>query len=177
MRKLFLLSLLPILVLLTSCQAIPSVNTPENTPINTAILSRIQQSDMWQVELLAAELADSLTTTQAALQYGGGVIETTNEVTPGIGNTFLLLELRIEKIGTGRASFSWSDAHIRDSGGNAHYRHPNDTFLANLGIPQLKGTDIVLGKESGYVCFEIPKTANGLQFIADDGKIVIEVQV
>jgi len=49
-------------------------------------------------------------------------------------------------------------------------------FLANLNIPRLKGTDIVFGKESGYVCFEIAKAAEGLQFIADGGNIKIEVR-
>ena len=131
---------------------------------------------MWQVGLLGAELADSLTVTMATVQYSGEVLETTSEAKPGNGNTFLLLELTIEKIGTGRASFSWADAHIQDSGGNVYYRHPNDTFLSNLNIPRLKGTDIVFGKESGYVCFEIPSAAKGLRFIADDGNINIGVQ-
>jgi len=65
---------------------------------------------------------------------------------------FLLLELSIEKTGTGRVSFSWSDAHITNKDGNIYYRHPNDTFLANLNIPRIRGSDIVFGTEFGYVC-------------------------
>jgi len=173
MKKRLPLLLISLLVLLASCQA-PSAGNPSTNTAQSAF--RSQQSDMWKVEWLNAELSESLTTTQAALQYDGGVIETTSEVQPGNGNTFLLMELVIEKIGTGRAAFSWNDAHIKDSNGNVYYRHPNDTFLANLGIPRLKGTDIVLGNESGYVCFEIPQAATGLQFIADDGSITIEVK-
>ena len=56
-------------------------------------------------------------------------------------------------------------------------RHPNDTFLANLDIPRIRGTDIVLGLEYGFVCFEIPKGAEGLRFVADEGNIFIKVNV
>ena len=143
----------------------------------TSVSSSVVESDMWRVELLSAELADSLTATQAAVQYNGDVLETQSQVEPDSGNTFLLLHLTIEKIGTGKSSFSWTDAYIEDSDGNAYYRHPNDTFLTNLNIPRLKGTDIVFGSESGYACFEIPKTADRLQFVADGGAIVIEVQI
>jgi len=111
----------------------------------------------------------------AAVQYGGGILETTSEVIPESGFVFLLLELTIEKTGTGRASFSWSDAHILDKEGNIYYRHPNDTFLANLNIPRIRGTDIVFGTEYGYVCFEILINAEGLKLVADEGSIVIEV--
>jgi len=132
---------------------------------------------MWRVELLSAETTERLTTTKAALQYGGGIQETTNEIFPESDHEFLLLGLNIEKIGTGRASFSWNDAHIIDADGNVFYRHRNDTFLTHLNIPRLRGTDMVFGKEYGYVCFEIPKGVEGLRFIADEGKIMIEIAV
>ena len=158
-------SLILTCLIISSCQ-----NDDSNTPSSSTATSA-----MWRVELHSAELADSLTATLAAVQYGGDILETTSEFTPATGNTFLLLELTVEKTGTGKASFSWGDARIRDSSGNEYYRHPNDTFLANLNIPRLKGTDIVFGNEYGYVCFEIPKDAAGLQFIADEGNIIIEV--
>ena len=89
---------------------------------------------------------------------------------------FLLLELDIEKVGIGRAFLSWSDAHVLDAEGNVYYRHPNDTFLANLNIPRIRGTDIVLGLEYGFVCFEIPKGSEGLRFVADEGNIHIRIK-
>jgi len=136
----------------------------------------IGESEMWRVELLSADMTDSLITTRAALQYGGGVLETTNEVLPASGHYFLLMGLIVEKIGVGRAAFSWNDAHIIDSEGNVFYRHPNDTFLTHLNIPRLRGTDMVFGSEYGYVCFEIPHGAEGLQFVADEGRIVLDVE-
>jgi len=133
------------------------------------------ESAMWWVEILSAELTYSLVTTRAALQYGGGVLETTNEITPSSGYQFLLLGLIIEKTGIGRAAFSWNDARIVDSEGNEFFRHPNDTFLTHLNIPRFRGVDMVFGNEYGYVCFEIPIGAQSLTFVADEGNIVIEI--
>ncbi|MCL2391235.1 MAG: hypothetical protein FWC66_01340 [Oscillospiraceae bacterium] len=133
----------------------------------------VGMSEMWSVEVLSAEQTESLTTTMAALQYGGGILETTNEVLPQSGYRFLLIGLIVEKTGTGRASFSWNDAHIIDNKGNVFFRHPNDTFLTHLNIPRFRGVDMVFGSEYGYVCFEIPIDSEGLKFIADNGSIVI----
>ena len=160
----------------TDAQTLPPIPSPAFTDSSSSDATlAAAQSDMWRVELLSAETAESLTATIAAVQYGGDVLETTNEIKPGIGYLFLLLELTIEKIGTGRASFSWSEAHIVDRDGNVYYRHPNDTFLSGLNIPRIRGTDIVFGYEYGYVCFEIPKSAEELKFIADNGDIVIDL--
>jgi len=161
MKKLLLLLLLVFLA--SSCG---------NTTAST-----VSQSDMWRVELHSAETAATLTATQAAIQYGGGVLETTSEVTPDIGNVFLLLELTIEKTGTGRGAFMWSGAFVTDKDGGIYHRHPNDTFLANLGIPRIRGTDIVFGEEYGYVCFEIPVGVGGLRFVADGGNIEIRLDL
>ena len=162
-------------LLLSFCLILSSCQGEQETVANTDAPDTTQ-SGMWRVSLLSSEFADSLTATLAAIQYGGDILETTQEVTPSGGNTFLLLELEVEKVGTGRAAFSWGDAHIEDEGGNAYFRHPNDTFLSNLNIPRLRGTEIVLGLEYGYACFEVPKGASGLRFIADEGQITIEIK-
>ena len=183
-----LLLFLIIVVLTASCQSpVAGVSAEGGEPAGNALglspfipdadLVRTGESEMWRVKLLSAEVTSSLTTTRAALQYGGGVLVTTNEVLPERGYSFLLMGLTIEKTGIGRASFSWSDAHVADSGGNVFFRHPNDTFLTHLNIPRLRGTDMVFGHEYGYVCFEIPIGATGLRFIADEGNIVIDIAV
>lgn len=168
MKKLCCTAAALLLLLLAACGT-PEKPTQAEKPVQAG------RSDMWRVELLEAKLADSLTAVLSAVQYVGGVLTTENEINPGEGNTFLLMQMAVEKIGTGKAAFSWADAHIVDGGGNAYPRHPNDTFLANLGVPRLKSADIVLGKESGWVCFEIPKEAQGLRFVADEGQIILEV--
>ena len=174
MKKLhYFVILLPMLLILVSCNSSP----PDDANVSEQPLmsADVTLSDMWKVELISAEVSESLLASIAAVQYGGGVVTTENLVEPAGGHVFLLLELNIEKIGTGRAAFSWGDAHITDAGGNVYYRHPNDTFLANLNIPRIRGTDIVLGTEYGFVCFEIPVGADGLRFIADEGRISIQI--
>jgi len=133
------------------------------------------ESDLWRVELHDAEKTDSLTATLAAIQYTGDLIETESLLKPKSGYVFLLLHLTIEKSGTGKTAFSWNDAHIEDSSGSVFYRMENDTFLSNLNIPRIKGTDIVLGIETGYICFEISEGSSGLRFVSDDGNIVIDI--
>jgi len=187
------------LIMITACNGaqsddLPAANdvseaasVPEESEESAAPTSRdaepimeqmtVAQSEMWRVELVTAELTDSLLTTRVALQYGGGVLETTNEVMPSSGYNFLIVGLIIEKTGVGRAAFSWNDAHITDSDGNVFFRHPNDTFLTHLNIPRLRGTDMVFGEEYGYVCFEIPFGSAGLRFVADEGNIVLDLGV
>jgi hypothetical protein len=148
--------------LLSACAA-PS---PSPSPLLGA-------SGLWSVEIKSSETAPSLTLTTAALQYNGGLLSTELDVTPAPGRVFLLLNLTVEKTGEGRASFSWQDAHVEDSAGNVYYRHANDTFLTSLNIPRIRSVDIVLGRESGFACFEVAEGAEGLRFLADGGAIVI----
>ena len=181
MKKNYLLLPVIFTLILAGCQGAPSYDAEadERSAYRTDGAAQITaaQSDMWRVELHSAETAQSLSATIAAVQYGGGVLETKSEVVAGRGNVFLLLGLTIEKIGEGRGSFSWNDAHVTDSDGNMYHRHPNDTFLAHLSIPRMRGTDIVFGNETGYVCFEIPIGAEGLSFVADEGSIIIDVPI
>ena len=169
MRRRIIILFTLLAIAMSSCTQATEQNNSTNT-VQT-------ESDMWSVEILSSETTESLTTTIAAIQYNGDLQETENQIYPQSGNEFLLLNLTIEKIGTGKAAFSWSDAHIEDNNGNLFYRMENDTFLANLNIPRLKGTDIVLGTETGFVCFEIPKGSSGLSFVSDEGNIIIELGI
>jgi len=177
MIKVMMLLLLSILFLSASCGNSATEDSTEDAVVTANATATGSKSTMWQVELISVEVSDSLLTSIAAVQYSGETITTENLVEPAQGNVFLLLELSIEKTGSGRASFTWRDARITDAGGGEYFRHPNDTFLAHLNIPRLKGTDIVFGLEYGFACFEIPASATGLRFVADDGNIVIELDI
>jgi len=162
MKKIFLLMIISLLLLSSCSQGSPQA-------------SGASESDMWRVDLISAERFDNLTAVMEAVQYDGDLSRTEQDIEPKDGYVFLLLNLSIEKIGTGKASFSWSDAHIEDKNGNSFYRLENDTFISNLKLPRLKGTDIVLGTETGFVCFEIPKDSGGLRFVSDEGNIIIKI--
>jgi len=166
MKRIILL-VLSITILLVSC-------AQETQDADNVV---VKQSDMWRVEFIEAEIAESLTASIAALTYSGDLQETEAQIVPGSGNVFLLLHLTIEKIGTGKAVFSWDDAYVEDNKGNVFFRMENDTFLQNLNIPRMKRTDIVFGSDTGYVCFEIPMESSGLRFVADNGNIIIAVAI
>jgi hypothetical protein len=150
------------------------INTQNNPVIENT-------SKLWNVEIKQAKAATSLSAYKSSLQYGGTVIEIPFEQLPKDGYLFLLLNMTVEKIDSGKSTFSWKGAYIIDSDGNKYARHENDTFLDALKFKRLKATDIVLGLNEGYVCYEIPiKTAkNNLWFIyeSDDDYIKIKLNI
>lgn len=112
----------------------------------------------WTIMLEKWEIADDLKGTESALQYNGDITEIQINESPSDGNTFLLVELTIEKQKSGASSFVWKDLFVLDEQGKTYFRHPNDTFLENYNFPRIKSTDLTIGKNKGFICFEIPKS-------------------
>lgn len=149
-RWLFSLSLL-LLVSIVACSA-----SPQKTETNV----QPQKSDFsWTIVLNKWEVADNLSNTKSAVQYNGDVTQIQYSEKPSEGNTFLLLELTIEKQKPGSSSIKWDHLYVKDSNGIKYFRHPNDTFLENYNFPRIKSVDLTFGKNDGFICFEIPKTA------------------
>jgi hypothetical protein len=163
-----------VLVIVILCLAVIGCSNVSNPVIENT-------SEFWSVEIVKAEVALGLSGNQSQLQYGGTIIEIPLEQLPKDGCLFLILEMTVEKTGTGRSTFSWKDTYITDADGNKYTRHENDTFLNALGFTRLKATDIAFGFSEGYVCYEIPiEAARGnLWFIheSDDGYIKIEINI
>lgn len=165
MKKLtIIISLSLILLLITAC----SKNTTSN-----------QDDFFWQISLINSEETKNLSATQTFQLYGGALEDIEYKISSTSGYKFLLLELTIVKNGVGGNAFSWSDVYVEDKDGNKYKRLENDVFLEDYNIPRLKATDLTLGKNNGYVCFEIPENINlsTLKLIHDssDGKNIIEI--
>ena len=64
------------------------------------------------------EIANDLKGTESALQYNGDITEIQINESPSDGNTFLLVELTIEKQKSGASSFVWKDLFVLDEEGN-----------------------------------------------------------
>ena len=90
------------------------------------------------------------------MQYNGVATNIQYEEKPSAGHTFLLMRLTIEKQSAGPSTFRWDDLFVVDSAGNKTYRLPNDTFLVNYNLLRIKSTDLVIGRNEGYLCFEVP---------------------
>ena len=115
-------------------------------------------SHVWQISVETSEITSSISSTQAVVAYGGDVSQVSHSDQPSEGNVYLLVLLNIDKAQAGKDKFLWSDLSVVDADGTAYSRMANDTFLETHGLPRVKATDLSIGNNHGYVCFEIPAT-------------------
>ena len=122
--------------------------------------SAADSSLVWQLSVEESEITDSISSTQAVVAYGGDVSQVSHSDQPSDGNVYLLLLLNIDKSQPGKDKFLWSDLTVVDADGNSYSRMANDTFLETHGLPRIKATDLSIGNNHGYVCFEVPATVD-----------------
>jgi len=144
------------IVIISVIASLPLFGSCSSIDISQAVTATAAQAGPWSVAVLSYETDETLSGTQNALQYNGKNVSTQIQETPGEGNVFLLVELKIEKVQTGASAFSWNKLYISDSAGNQYQRCANDSFLENYGYERIKSTDLVLGTNEGYICVEIP---------------------
>lgn len=126
----------------------------------TAAAPTADSSLVWQISVEASEITDSISSTQAVVAYGGDVSQVSHSDQPSEGNVYLLVLLNIDKAQAGKDKFLWSDLSVVDTDGNAYTRMANDTFLETHGLPRVKATDLSIGNNHGYICFEVPATVD-----------------
>ena len=118
--------------------------------------SAADASLVWQVSVEASEITESISSTQAVVAYGGDVSQVSHSDQPSEGNVYLLVLLNIDKVQAGKDKFLWSNLSVVDADGNTYTRMANDTFLETHGLPRVKATDLSIGNNHGYICFEVP---------------------
>lgn len=140
-----------------------------------------QSKYLWQLTLESAEISGNLANTQTFLLYGGSTEDVQYAKTAPEGYTFLLLELSVNKNGVGGRPFSWSDVYLEDGSGTRYRRHENDVFLEDYDLPRLKSTDLTIGNNRGFICFEIPANTSlsNLKLVheAEEGQNVLPVTI
>ena len=178
--------IIPLLIVLTLClsacspgsrQQTDEVLYAENGAPHAIGQQQEQQVGAWQLAVLNVEIAGSLKGSQDSVQYSGDTLSTGIQETPGEGNVFVLIELNADKIETGTSKFVWDHVYVADTEGNRFGRMANDSFLDNYGFERMKATDLTLGNNQGYICFEIPaqavQSALTLHYEADEGTATI----
>ena len=115
---------------------------------------------VWQISVETSEITSSISSTEAVVTYGGDVNQVSHSDDPSEGNVYLLLLLNIDKTQAGKDKFLWSDLSVVDADGNTYARMANDTFLETHGLPRVKATDLSIGNNHGYICFEVPATVD-----------------
>lgn len=126
----------------------------------TAAAPAADSSLVWQISVEASEITGSISSTQAVVAYGGDVSQVSHSDQPSEGNVYLLVLLNIDKAQAGKDKFLWSDLSVVDADGKAYTRMANDTFLETHGLPRVKATDLSIGNNHGYICFEVPATVD-----------------
>lgn len=141
--------------------------------------SGTQEIDGWAVSVTRCEIAEDLSTSQSAVQYDGESVSYDVSEKPQGGNVFVLIEMVIEKEGTGASNFLWDNAYVEDAQGTRYSRHANDTFLRSFNLPRIKSTDLVLGKNEGFVCYELPSDAakGDLYFVYETDGESVKMQI
>jgi hypothetical protein len=136
-----------------------------------------QSGYIWTITVDRWEISDALNATQSVMQYNGVATNIQYEEKPADGHTFLLMRLTIEKQSAGPSTFQWDQLYVVDGAGHQTQRHPNDTFLANYNLLRIKSTDLVIGRNEGYLCFEIPLSASydDLILTYESGEGILEI--
>ena len=122
-----------------------------------------QNTNTWQVTVNDFQVVDKLETTEIVTQYDGTKTEVLHQQDPTPGNSFLILNVLIEKINAEAVSFQWNNLVVLDSNSNEYHRCENDTFLELHNFtPRITGLDVLFGKNQGWLCYEVPTTiSNG----------------
>lgn len=156
-----------VLTLATGCA--PQAAQPAAKPTEAAAASQV-----WRVTVNESMITDSMTSTKAFVEYDGNQNQVRFDDEPRDGYQYLLLLLDIEKTRPGKEKFVWGGLSVVDATGAAYARLENDTFLELHGLARIKATDLSIGNNHGYVCFEIPKAADAsrltLVYSAQDGE-------
>ena len=152
--KLFLIALMAsLLPLFAGCATKPG------TPVPTA-MPEADASLIWSITVDESELTSNISSTKAFVEYGGEVNEVSFSDQPSEGNVYLLVRLSIDKHNPGKEKFLWSELSVVDANNTAYSRHDNDTFLELHGLPRIKATDLSIGNNHGYICFELPASVD-----------------
>ena len=174
MKRFIFIGMMLTLLLCSCTNSSMSVSERQNDMIQD-----LNNNGMWELALIHAECTENLSSTTAVVQYNGEVFNRENNDAPQAGSIFLIMEFSIEKTGAGNSTFTWNNAYVETANGNKYYRHSNDTFLENYNLPRLKSTDLKIGGNLGFVCYEIPTEImnDTLYFVYDGDEGQIRLQI
>lgn len=116
----------------------------------------------WQITLLETGRSASLNTVSVSMGYSS--VETAElSETADDGYEFLLLKLSLTKEDSTEV-IDWKRLTVTDSAGNA-YTRTDDDFITDYGMSRLPGTVLNFGSYEGWICFLVPKEAEGLTLV------------
>ncbi|MCD8073817.1 MAG: aryl-sulfate sulfotransferase [Lachnospiraceae bacterium] len=128
----------------------------------------------WQICLEDSVRTVSLNTVSVSLGYSS--VETTDlEQSAAEGYEYCLLKLSFVKVDSTEA-IAWDNVALTDGEGNC-YSRIDDSFISDYDMSRLPGTDLNFGSYEGWICFEIPETAENLTLICSFEEEELSIQV
>ncbi|MCD8337317.1 MAG: aryl-sulfate sulfotransferase [Lachnospiraceae bacterium] len=143
--------------------SVMSVRTPGNVILAAdETESAVYEVAGWQICLEDSVRTASLSTVSVSLGYSS--VETTDlEQSAAEGYEYCLLKLSFVKVDSTEV-IAWDNVVLTDGDGNS-YSRIDDSFISDYDMSRLPGTDLNFGSYEGWICFEIPETAENLTLI------------
>jgi len=76
------------------------------------------------------------------------------------GKAFCLIKLKLKKSNSNE-TLKWDKLMLIDADGS-EYERMEDSFISDLGMNRLPGTDLNFGENEGWICYEVDENAVGL---------------
>jgi len=136
--------------------------------------SAVYEAAGWQISLEDSVRTSSLNTVSVSLGYSS--VETTDlEQSAAEGYEYCLLKLSFVKVDSTEV-IAWDNVVLTDGDGN-RYSRIDDSFISDYDMSRLPGTDLNFGSYEGWICFEIPETAENLTWICSFEEEELAIQV
>lgn len=113
----------------------------------------------WNIIIEDVLMEDSLENVDVVLGYTDA---TTNKFVKeaASGHEYVLLKMNISKHDS-KENLSWDKFTLTDNRGNV-YKRIDDTFIKDLGMVRMSGTDLNFGTNEGWIAFEVKEDTENL---------------
>lgn len=91
------------------------------------------------------------------------------------GKMFCMIKLNIEKEDS-TENVEWDKVKLVDNNGN-EYERIDDSFISDLGMKRLPGTDLNFGSNDGWICYEVNDDAKTLTLTCAFKSETLEIKV
>ncbi len=144
----------------TEADSDANADTDETDDVNEDIFEPVEvTAGGWEVIIENTMRDDSLENVNVVLGYTDA---TTSEFRQEAseGYEYFLIKLAITKADS-MEKISWDNMTLLDENGNT-YKRIEDTFIDELGMIRMPGTDLNFGTNEGWIAFEVKEESKGL---------------
>jgi arylsulfate sulfotransferase len=128
-----------------------SENVPEELESAMGQQTKIEVAG-WIIDLLDHKIDTSMENVSVVLGYTDVGTNTFTKVAQD-GYEYCLIKLNIEKIDS-MEKIDWDKFYLTDDSGN-QYTRLDDSFLSDLGMKRMPGTDLNFGTNTGWIAYEV----------------------